>query len=188
MQSICHLFLQEWNRTFIKWLQWKKTHDSVVTHDDQYDVLSGLGSKNLLTGFEKTWTNCVSFDRKYLFENTETSQPLWWNDKSELLENWSRQAGRTGNILSSRRTLAVETDKNLYFSLRHPAKSYPLRRWYRLRSQILSENSKPTWKIFLDTVFISSKRVITPKALPRSTILISIHQYDMVFASALPYR
>lgn len=123
------------------------------------------------------------------FENTENLISLFGeHDKNlKLLEKLEPvKLDVRGNILSiTGDTLAVELTKNLLLQLHAILqKGYPLFAVdIDYAHRILSENSTTNLeKIFLDTVFISSKkRVITPKSIAQKHYIDSIHQYDMVF-------
>jgi phosphate starvation-inducible PhoH-like protein len=123
------------------------------------------------------------------FENTENLVSLFGeHDKNlKLLEKLEPvKLDVRGNILSiTGDTLAVELTKNLLLQLHAILqKGYPLFAVdIDYAHRILSENSTTNLeKIFLDTVFISSKkRVITPKSIAQKHYIDSIHQYDMVF-------
>ncbi len=123
------------------------------------------------------------------FENTENLISLFGeHDKNlKLLEKLEPvKLDVRGNILSiTGDTLAVELTKNLLLQLHAILqKGYPLFAVdIDYAHRILSENSTTNLeKIFLDTVFISSKkRVITPKSIAQKHYIDSIRQYDMVF-------
>jgi phosphate starvation-inducible PhoH-like protein len=123
------------------------------------------------------------------FENTENLISLFGeHDKNlKLLEKLEPvKLDVRGNILSiTGDTLAVELTKNLLLQLHAILqKGYPLFAVdIDYAHRILSENSTTNLeKIFLDTVFISSKKkVITPKSIAQKHYIDSIRQYDMVF-------
>ena len=123
------------------------------------------------------------------FENTENLISLFGeHDKNlKLLEKLEPvKLDVRGNILSiTGDTLAVELTKNLLLQLHAILqKGYPLFTVdIDYAHRILSENIATNLeKIFLDTVFISSKkRVITPKSIAQKHYIDSIRQYDMVF-------
>ena len=123
------------------------------------------------------------------FENTENLISLFGeHDKNlKLLEKLEPvKLDVRGNTLSiTGDTLAVELTKNLLLQLHAILqKGYPLFAVdIDYAHRILSENSTTNLeKIFLDTVFISSKkRVITPKSIAQKHYIDSIRQYDMVF-------
>ena len=123
------------------------------------------------------------------FENTENLISLFGeHDKNlKLLEKLEPvKLDVRGNILSiTGDTLAVELTKNLLLQLHAILqKGYPLFAVdIDYAHRILSENRATNLeKIFLDTVFISSKkRVITPKSIAQKHYIDSIRQYDMVF-------
>jgi phosphate starvation-inducible protein PhoH and related proteins len=123
------------------------------------------------------------------FENTENLISLFGeHDKNlKLLEKLEPvKLDVRGNILSiTGDTLAVELTKNLLLQLHAILqKGYPLFAVdIDYAHRILSENNATNLeKIFLDTVFISSKkRVITPKSIAQKHYIDSIRQYDMVF-------
>ena len=123
------------------------------------------------------------------FENTENLISLFGeHDKNlKLLEKLEPvKLDVRGNILSiTGDTLAVELTKNLLLQLHAILqKGYPLFAVdIDYAHRILSENRATNLeKIFLDTVFISSKKkVITPKSIAQKHYIDSIRQYDMVF-------
>lgn len=123
------------------------------------------------------------------FENTENLISLFGeHDKNlKLLEKLEPvKLDVRSNILSiTGDTLAVEMTKNLLLQLYAILqKGYPLFAVdIDYAHRILSENSATNLeKIFLDTVFISSKKkVITPKSIAQKHYIDSIRQYDMVF-------
>jgi len=123
------------------------------------------------------------------FENTENLISLFGeHDKNlKLLEKLEPvKLDVRGNTLSiTGDKLAVELTKNLLLQLHAILqKGYPLFAVdIDYAHRILSENSTTNLeKIFLDTVFISSKkRVITPKSIAQKHYIDSIRQYDMVF-------
>jgi len=91
-----------------------------------------------------------------------------------------------GNLLSiSGESMAVALIKNLLSQLYELSeKGYPLYTTdIDYAHRILSENSAARLeKIFLETVFISSKKkVITPKSLAQKLYIDSIRKYDMIF-------
>ncbi len=126
---------------------------------------------------------------KICFENTENIIHLFGEHNKHLkyLEKIeSVKLSVQGNILTvSGESLAVGLIKKLLIQLYGiVAKGYPLYATdIDYAHRILSENSAINLeKIFLDTVFISSKKkVITPKSIAQKHYIDSIRQYDMVF-------
>lgn len=126
---------------------------------------------------------------KICFDNTDHILRLFGeHDKHlKLLERIEPvKLSARGNLLSiSGASLAVGLIKNLLTQLYGiVAKGFPLYATdIDYAHRILSENSAiDLEKIFLDTVFISSKKkVITPKSIAQKHYIDSIRQYDMVF-------
>lgn len=126
---------------------------------------------------------------KICFENTENIINLFGeHDKHlKLLEKIEPvKLSVRGNLLSiSGESLAVCLIKNLLTQLYGIVeKGYPLYATdIDYAHRILSENSAVNLeRIFLDTVFISSKKkVITPKSIAQKHYIDSIRQHDMVF-------
>jgi phosphate starvation-inducible PhoH-like protein len=126
---------------------------------------------------------------KICFDNTEHILHLFGeHDKHlKLLEKIEPvKLSARGNLLSiSGESLAVGLIKNLLTQLYGiVAKGYPLYATdIDYAHRILSENSAiDLERIFLDTVFISSKKkVITPKSIAQKHYIDSIRQHDMVF-------
>ncbi len=126
---------------------------------------------------------------KICFENTDHILHLFGeHDKHlKLLENIEPvKLSARGNLLSiSGESLAVGLIKNLLTQLYGIVeKGYPLYATdIDYAHRILSENSAVNLeRIFLDTVFIASKKkVITPKSIAQKHYIDSIRQHDMVF-------
>jgi phosphate starvation-inducible PhoH-like protein len=126
---------------------------------------------------------------KISFENTENLIGLFGEHDQhlKLLEKLEPvKLAVRGNILSiSGDTPAVALTKNLLLQLHSILqKGYPLYAAdIHYAHRILSENKATDLeKIFLDTVFISSKkRVITPKSIAQKQYIDSIRHSDMVF-------
>ena len=126
---------------------------------------------------------------KICFENTDHILHLFGeHDKHlKLLENIEPvKLSARGNLLSiSGESLAVGLIKNLLTQLYGIVeKGYPLYATdIDYAHRILSENSAINLeRIFLDTVFIASKKkVITPKSIAQKHYIDSIRQHDMVF-------
>lgn len=135
---------------------------------------------------QKIESPCIE---KIYLENNEYILNLFGeHDKNlKLLEKIEsvKLSVRGNHISISGESLAVGLIKNLVTQLYGiVAKGYPL---YPAdidyAHRILSENSAINLeKIFLDTVFISSKKkVITPKSIAQKHYIDSIRQHDMVF-------
>ncbi|HAJ25627.1 MAG TPA: phosphate starvation-inducible protein PhoH, partial [Syntrophus sp. (in: bacteria)] len=98
----------------------------------------------------------------------------------------SVRAGSRGNVLSlAGEATAVRLVKNLLIQLHALlGKGYPLfAQDIDYAHRILSEDGSVSLeKIFLDKVFISSKkRLITPKSIAQKLYIDAIRNYDMVF-------
>lgn len=152
---------------------------------------SGLLMRNTLDGIsnhlkQKTVPPLVE---KICFANTEHLLHLFGeHDKHlKIIEKIEPvKFSATGNLLSiAGESLAVALVKNLLSQLYGIVeKGYPLfAADIDYAHRILSENSSTNLeRIFLDTVFISSKKkVITPKSIAQKHYIDSIRQYDMVF-------
>lgn len=126
---------------------------------------------------------------KISFENTENLIGLFGaqDQHLKLLEKLERvKLAVRGNILSISGDMpSVALTKNLILQLHSILqKGYPLfAADIDYAHRILSENKATDLeKIFLDTVFISSKkRVITPKSIAQKQYIDCIRHHDMVF-------
>lgn len=165
-----------------KRLQWGKDHDSVSLR--VYPILQSLQAIDGL----KPRSDSASEERIVFPDNNFLRTLLGEHDRHvKLLERLRAvRVGVRGNVLSiSGDSDSVDLVKNLLTQLYAlTEKGYPL---YPsdidYAHRILSEDSRTDLeKIFLDTVFIpSKKRPITPKSIAQKGYIDAIRKHDMVF-------